>query len=162
MDIRIREAGSRDYEALCLLFEQLDEIHRRELPHIFRKPAGPARGRAYIEEILGDPDVCILLACAGEQPVGFVTGMLRDTPAIDLLVPARLVVVDNLYVDSEYRRSGLGRGMMQAIEAWAKRSGAEYVELHVYEFNTQAVAFYERLGYTTLSRRMRKIFSDGT
>ena len=32
--------------------------------------------------------------------------------------------------------------------------GAGAVELIVWEFNAQAIAFYERLGYATLSRKM--------
>lgn len=156
MEFRIRRAKPQDYEALCRLFEPLDEIHRDRLPHIFRKPTGPPRAREYIEGLLEDPQVCFLLVEVGGQPVGFVNGLLRDTPPIELLVPTRLAIVDAIFVDPQFRGMGLGRGLMKELEIWAARAGAEYLELNVYEFNASAVRFYERLGYNALSRRMRK------
>jgi hypothetical protein len=39
-------------------------------------------------------------------------------------------------------------------QAWAIAKGATSVELNVFEFNQKAIAFYEGLGYQTLSRKM--------
>ena len=45
---------------------------------------------------------------------------------------------------------------MAAAEGWAFARGASSVELGTYEFNTDAHAFYQQLGYATLHRRMNK------
>ena len=43
MELHIREATTTDYEALCMLFDEGDALHREHLPHVFRKPEGPVR-----------------------------------------------------------------------------------------------------------------------
>jgi len=37
----IREAAADDYEVLCELFDEVDALHRDNLPQIFQKPTGP-------------------------------------------------------------------------------------------------------------------------
>jgi GNAT superfamily N-acetyltransferase len=54
-------------------------------------------------------------------------------------------VVDHLWVHALHRGRGLGRLLLQAIEAEASRRGCEQVVLSTHSF--QAPAFYERLGY---------------
>ncbi|MHB8634989.1 MAG: GNAT family acetyltransferase [Fimbriimonadaceae bacterium] len=45
------------------------------------------------------------------------------------------------------RRSGFGRLMVEAAEAWLRERGAPKVQLMVRETNAAVMAFYERLGY---------------
>jgi len=45
---------------------------------------------------------------------------------------------------------------MQCADQWAAEKGAANIELTVYEFNQSAIAFYEGLGYTPLSRKLSK------
>jgi ribosomal protein S18 acetylase RimI-like enzyme len=56
---------------------------------------------------------------------------------------------------------GLGSQLMEAAEAWLKARGAPKLQLMVRSSNTQAIGFYQRLGYqtetvTTLSKWLRK------
>jgi ribosomal protein S18 acetylase RimI-like enzyme len=66
------------------------------------------------------------------------------------------VIIEALCVSKAFRRSHIGTKLVRDVESWTKRRGARYVELDVYEFNPEARAFYEALGYLTASRRMRK------
>jgi ribosomal protein S18 acetylase RimI-like enzyme len=43
---------------------------------------------------------------------------------------------------------------MRRAQTWARAQGAGEIELTVYEFNEPAIAFYQSLGYKTVSRRM--------
>ena len=45
LSIRVRQASLRDYEELCALFDQLDEIHRLARPDMFQPFPPPARTR---------------------------------------------------------------------------------------------------------------------
>ncbi len=152
----IRRARSEDYAALCSLLDDVDRLHRERLPHIFHIAAGPARSRAYVEELLCDPQALVLLAEVDGRAVGCLVALLRSRPALPLFVPGSMVVVDSLAVDAAYRRQGLGRALLAEAEAWARENGASSVELNVYEFNEGAIAFYRELGYQTLSRRMER------
>lgn len=52
-----------------------------------------------------------------------------------------------LACDPSCRRQGLGAGMMRAAEDWLRAEGAVKVQLMVRRSNSEATAFYERLGF---------------
>ena len=43
---------------------------------------------------------------------------------------------------------------MREARAWAVQQGIAAMELGVHEFNAGAIAFYEALGFRTVTRRM--------
>jgi ribosomal protein S18 acetylase RimI-like enzyme len=156
MDLTIRPANAQDYDDLCEIIAEVDEMHRQRCPQIFQRPPGPARERAYIEGLLADEDHGLFVAEVDGRVAGFLHVMAHDTPPIPILVPRRLVVVDNLVVRRDLRRAGIGRALMERAEQWAGQQGAAEIDLTVFEFNAGAIAFYRSLGYETRTRRMSK------
>lgn len=63
------------------------------------------------------------------------------------------VFVLDIEVAEEHRRRGHGREIMLAAEQEARRGGAESIGLHVFGFNTGAIALYESLGYRRVEQR---------
>jgi ribosomal protein S18 acetylase RimI-like enzyme len=156
MDLRIREAEASDYDALCALFDEVDSLHRTHLPHIFQEPDGPARDKALILGLLQDEAVGLFVAEVDHRLVGLIFVFVREPPEIPILVPRRYALIDNIVVKEVFRRSGIGRALMEKAQRWALAQGADSVELSVWEFNHGAIAFYQTLGYETCSRRMSK------
>ena len=156
MDITIRPATAQDYDDLCEIIAEVDALHREQCPHIFQKPPGPARARAYILDVLADGNHGLFVAEADGRVAGFLHVIAQDALPIPILVPRRLAMVDNLAVRRDLRRLGIGRSLMDRAEAWAREQGAAELELHVFEFNAGAIAFYRSLGYETCTRRMSK------
>ncbi len=161
MEISIRKAATEDYNTLCELFDEVDALHRENLPHIFQKPNGPVREYEYYQELIRDENVGLFVAEVGDKLVGFVHAVVRDAPAIPVFVPRRYAVVDSIGVKSEFQNYGVGRMLMDTVHEWAIARGATSIELNVYEFNKTAIAFYQRLGYETLSRKMSKALNRG-
>lgn len=156
MEISIRKATSDDYNALCALFDEIDALHRDNLPHIFQKPNGAVREYGYYSGLIADENVGLFVAEIGEKLVGSVHAIIRDTPAFPVFVPRCYAIVDSIVVDSEFQSRGIGEKLMTTMQEWAIAKGATSIELNVYEFNETAISFYERLGYKPFSRRMRK------
>jgi ribosomal protein S18 acetylase RimI-like enzyme len=154
MEAIIREATADDYEVLCELFDGVDALHRDHLPHIFHKPTGPVREQAYYRGLITDENVGLFLAEVNGSAVGFVHGIMWDTPAIPILVPRRYAIVDSIGVKSDFRGGGSGRMLIQQIHAWAIAKGATAIELNVHAFNTGAINFFRKLGYEAVSQRM--------
>ncbi len=156
MKVSVRKAAVDDYDPLCELFDEIDAWHRDNLPRIFQKPGGPVRERDYYFGLISDENVGLFVAETGGKLIGFVHAIVRDTPALPILVPRHYVIVDGIVVSSSYKNQGTGRILMNKIQDWALTKGASTIELNVYEFNEAAISFYERLGYQTLSRKMSK------
>ena len=57
-----------------------------------------------------------------------------------------------LAVQPEFRRSGIGRSMMQWLEKSCRTAGIQAVRLEVRESNRAAMRFYRSLGYRFLAK----------
>ena len=156
MRIIVRKATAGDYNRLCELFDELDALHRDNLPHVFQNPDGAAREQGYYLELIADENAALLVTEADGKLVGFVHVIVRDAPALPIFVPRRYAIVDGIVVKNNFQKHGIGRGLMDEAQVWAIAKGATSIELNVYEFNETAISFYERLGYRTLSRKMSK------
>jgi ribosomal protein S18 acetylase RimI-like enzyme len=156
MEISVRKATADDYNSVCELFNEIDALHRDNLPHIFQKPSGAAREQDYYSGLIADENVALLVAEAGGKLVGFVHAIIRDTPAIPIFIPRRYAIVDGIVVKSGFQNRGIGRILMDKMQEWAIANGATSIELNVYEFNQSAISFYERLGYQSFSRKISK------
>ena len=64
--------------------------------------------------------------------------------------------ISDVWVDSEYRRRGIGVQLVNECEKHAKSMGASEIRLQVYSTNQPASMMYGRLGYRTISRMMTK------
>jgi len=122
---------------------------------MFQEPDGPVRDRDFILGSIADEAVNIFVAEIEGPLVGLVHVLIREALDIPIFVPRRYAVIDNLAVKEEFRQRGIGRALMNKAHDWAVAKAADTVELTVYEFNESALAFYRRLGYKPLSRRMR-------
>jgi diamine N-acetyltransferase len=154
--IHVRRATANDYDNLCKVYDETDTLHRVNLPTIFKKPNGPPREKDDYLEVINDEDAGFFVAEVDEELVGFIHILVRDTPVFPVLIQQHYAVIDGIAIKSEFQNQGLGRILMEKAQEWAVIKGAEYIELNVYEFNENAISFYERLGYHTSSRRMRK------
>ncbi|MEH7309328.1 GNAT family N-acetyltransferase [Neobacillus drentensis] len=79
-----------------------------------------------------------ILVHYNEQPVG--TGRIRFIDGVGKL--ERICILES------YRKFGLGKIMIKALEEIAEERGASQVKLHG---QTQAEGFYKKLGYRTSS-----------
>lgn len=161
MEATISKATAEDYSPLCGLFDEVDVLHRGNLPHLFQRPNGPVREQDYYRGLIADEEVGLFVAEIGEKLVGFVHAVVRDAPAIPVFVPRRYAIVESVGVKLGFQKQGMGRLLMDTVQEWAMAEGATFVELNVYEFNKTAIGFYERLGYETLSRKMIKALNSG-
>jgi GNAT superfamily N-acetyltransferase len=53
-----------------------------------------------------------------------------------------------LYIEPAWRRRGIGRGLLERVEAYGRKVGASHVWLETSSVNVPGVAAYNRLGYT--------------
>ncbi len=69
-------------------------------------------------------------------------------------VSMRNIEFDEFCVDEKHRREGIATGMVEFIKNFAKEQGYHRLELNMWEFNQDALAFYEAAGFETFRRYM--------
>lgn len=141
---------------LCALWRQADALHARLAPAFFRVPRGGTRSRAQLVELLGARDVGLFVAERAGALVGLALVRLHRPARDPLAVPARRGYLEELVVDRRHRGAGVGRALMEHVEAWCRGRGARQLLLTVWRGNESAAAFYDRLGYGEISRVVGK------
>jgi GNAT superfamily N-acetyltransferase len=121
---------------------------------VYRTPNGPSREAEYIRSLLNNAMGRLFVAEEDGRLGGFVYVYVCETAAIPIRASRRFAEVDTIGVRRDWQRTGVGRALMARAHEWAKAHGVDSIQLNVYEFNRGAIAFYEALGYTTLSRKM--------
>lgn len=140
VSIAIREATIADSDQLAQLVSELGY------------PTSSSQMHVRLESILGDHDYQTLVACDGDQTVGFIgirVGPLYESDDLYGQIMALAVV-------SVRQRSGIGRMLMQAAETILVQRGARVLVVTSGNQRTDAHAFYEKNGYTFTGRRFKK------
>lgn len=156
MPVRIRPATLDDSADLAELFRQLDHVHHEGLPLVFQDAEAPARSADYLEGLLADPAVALLVAEIDDLVVGLAHVQEVTLAGNSYFLPARYAQVRDLVVHECHRHLGLGGALLAEAERWAESRGIGEVRLMVWDFCGSALPFYEPLGYGTLNRTMVK------
>ena len=155
MEPQIRTAAETDYENVNRLFSGQLTHHVALLPDRFQS-ADPVMTRQWFDEVLANSNRTLYVA----EVTGIIAGLilLVESASLDdpIYRPRRYLYVDELAVLAEYRRQDIGRRLMAAAENLAAERGISTIELNVWEANTQAMTFYDRLGYRTIRRRLSR------
>jgi ribosomal protein S18 acetylase RimI-like enzyme len=149
-ETRIRIARADDLPELLALLEQLRE---RSAPGVVWERAEDAHAARVLAAILTDDRRVFLVAEAGGAVVG--TADLVLVP--NLTHAARpIAYVENVVVDRDHRRRGVGAALMAACKDRALEARAYKLQLLSNADRTEAHRFYERLGYTESARGYRR------
>ena len=138
----IRQAVESDAADLARLTSQLGY------------PASVATIQARLTRMLASSDDCLLVAeDSGGELAGWVHGFLSQR-----LESEYRVEIGGLLVDARWRRRGLGRRLVRAVEDWAIRHGAIELSVRCREERTESHKFYEKLlfQHTKTQRVFRK------
>lgn len=101
---------------------------------------------------LSDPSSFVAVATSGTKLVGYVSGYRHSA----FYAAGESAWVDEILVLDSARRTGIGRLLMKAFEAWAKDSGCKLTSLAT----AGAADFYGKLGYTTKAGYFKKYVSQ--
>jgi len=138
----IREATLDDLSSLRSLEQKLIEIER------------PFDSCPYydLENLIVGPDSHVVAVDTGDKVVGSGYAQFRDSKSC--FAPERHCYLGFIYVDQDFRGSGLAKGIIESLTEWAVSNGASYFLLDVYSANQAAIRAYEKYGFKTLSVKM--------
>lgn len=157
--IQIRRAVDKDIPRLHELLGQVLQIHAEIRPDIFI-PGTTKYTDEELREMIRNEEKPIYVA-ADEQDVcvGYAFCQLRQQPFSNNMVPFQSLFIDDLCVDEKMRGQHVGESLFAFVKEEAKRLGCYEVTLNVWEGNTSAEKFYEKMGMKTKERQMEYILS---
>lgn len=133
----IRNAADTDVPSLITLLGILFSIESDF-------SANESKQRIGLEMMLKDcTQRCIMVAEIEGQVVGMCTAQLLVSTAEGGVV----ALIEDLVVKNEYRRSGIGKQLLLAIEKWAVEKGAKRLQLLADRNNTPALKFYQKMSW---------------
>ena len=154
MYIIIRTAVPADREKIRPLQKEIADLHHDGRPDLFRTEARYFTDESFAQR-LDDPNHTVLIA---ENEKGEVVGYAfawvieyRDHPTY---MDFDTYYIDDICVLKAYRRMGIGKMLFDRCKAAAKKRGCKNIDLGVWSFNREAIAFYESCGMTERIRRM--------
>lgn len=86
----------------------------------------------------------VLLIAETTGQAGYLAGEVLAPSAMRTVSVAVLV---SMYVRPAFRGQGIGRSLAAAFRDWARAEGAERMSVTAYTANTDAIRFYQRLGF---------------
>ena len=149
----VRFAEEHELDRVNVLRRQVNDLHVAGKPEIF-KPGFPDELREYVRSIWNDPDKAIVVAEREGEICGFAVlhrVVRSETP---FMFVRDYLDIDEFGVDEAHRREGVATEMIAFIRAYAKENGFSRIELNMWEFNREALAFYEAVGFSTYRRYM--------
>lgn len=150
MDLVFREATQPDLPAIVRLLAD-DEIGcRREA---YADPL-PECYRATFERIQADANSRLILACMGEEIVGFF--QITFTQCLSHRGAMR-ATMENVRVAGDKRNQGIGTQLIRHAVSLARKEGAVLLQLMTDKRRPDARRFYEKNGFTATHEGMKQV-----
>jgi GNAT superfamily N-acetyltransferase len=148
---RVRAARVEEVAAIAAAIESL-------LVELGGRRPAPAEMEAEVRAILTDPALgAMLVAEAG----GELVGVLGASWCRAVHVPGRYAVVQDLWVDPDWRSRGVGAELVEALAGLAGAEGVKRLEVGLPREDFAAIgqteAFYRANGFEHLGPRMRRL-----
>jgi hypothetical protein len=135
-NLETRTATEGDLDQICVVADEVAPQHHGHAPEIFAAP-GALRHRAFWQSWITQAQSTIHVAFDPGAVVGFISAKVAPAPTATMLVPRVICRIGTIVVSSSGRR--------QVV-----------TYLEIFDFNRQALAFYEELGYGVQSHIMHR------
>lgn len=152
----IRRALREDIPGILALLLQVDMVHHRGRPDLFKGPA-VKYGAEELARLLEDEDSPVFVFISEGKVAGHAFCQLEQTAANAVLHDVKTLYIDDICVDEAFRRRGIGSALYRHLLAYAKARGCYHVTLNVWACNPGALEFYASLGMKPMKTMMEQV-----
>ena len=141
----VRRAEARDIPAILDLLVQVDMVHHRGRPDLFKGPTTKYSAEE-LKAIFSNGETPVFV-CTDENDKVVGHGFcVMEQYGGQLMTERSTLYIDDICVDENTRGQGVGRALYDHILDYAREAGCYNVTLNVWSCNPGAMAFYEKLG----------------
>jgi ribosomal protein S18 acetylase RimI-like enzyme len=160
MECTIRTAEKKDVEDIIRLLKQIAQLHHTGRPDIFKSNANKYT-HDFVHFKIKNPDECIFVAVdKADKVLGYVFCYFEIRKEHAVLKERKVLCIDDICIDDNKRGLGLGSLLLEKAIDYAKSTECVAIELNVWEFNEDAIKFYEKHNFSTKYRRMEMLLDN--
>lgn len=149
----VRIATIEDFDRINELRKQVNELHVNGRPDHF-KAGWNEELQNHAKECIEVDNKDILVAERNGVICGFACVDYIDVPESPYRFAKHFYHVGEFGVDKTFHRQGVATELVQFMKKHAKEKGFSQIELDVWEFNPEAIEFYEAVGFSCIRRYM--------
>ena len=138
-DIKLRQINVTESDMVIDLFNKYRVF--------YKQPSDINRAKAFIHERLSNNESIIIIAVAHVDSESISIGFTQLYPKYSSARTVRNWILNDLYVDEQYRKQGVGKMLINYAMNFAKNNGSEFVQLETEYNNYTAQSLYEAIGF---------------
>jgi len=144
-----------DYRLIAELNEEVQELHARLFPQVF-KPYDEASAEHALKKMINSLNCYAFVAFQDGTPIGYMVLLIKEQPENAFMFARESLYIDQIGVLSAYQKTGVGSLLMEQAERLAKELDLTRVELDHWTANTVAAAYFRNRGYTLYREQLSK------
>ena len=149
----IRKADSSDISHLVILNSQVENLHLKLFPEVFKVP-DIRLVEEWFSEILGSDNTCVLIAEGDGTALGYLTVRKLHKPEHLFKTETSCAYIDQVCIHHDHRRKGVFKSLLERAAEEAVLWGMNKLELDVWTDNSVAVNSFEKSGFKTCNQKM--------
>ncbi len=153
MNYIIWRAREVDYDKLVPIFQEVHNLHTTHLKEYFSLLNNPMPKEDYLK-LIKDKSIYFLIIGDKKNIFGFSILAFRESGYLNILLKRVYAYICEFAIISIHQKKGYGKALFNECVKIAKEMKAKSLELDVWDFNQNAMAFYKSLGMETLNHRM--------
>jgi ribosomal protein S18 acetylase RimI-like enzyme len=154
---KVRRAEEKDIPKILDLLVQVDMVHHKCRPDIFKGPVTKYSADE-LKTIIGN-DSTPVFVCVDEAdiPLGHAFCAHKQIKGDRVLTDIKTLYIDDICVDENARGKHIGKTLYDFVTGYAKEQKFYNVTLNVWSCNQPALKFYQAMGLAPQKIVMEKI-----
>lgn len=146
MNINIRTAVREDCKKIRPLQQEIADLHRNSRSDLFKTEPKFFTPETF-SELLDKPDYYTYIAeTETGEVVGYVFSNIEHIRNHSVYIDFDRFIIVDICVLKKYHCMGIGRMLFERCKETAQKTNCYNIELGVWCFNTEAIAFYKSIG----------------
>lgn len=159
--MKILKAGAEDAAEIARLNDAVQKMHADHHPDVFKYPTDASEIEKFFHNLLTADSNVIFIAVDSGRRIGYVWCTIEWKQENPFKYGQDRIYIHQIAVDAAYRRKGVGRRIIQAVEGLAKENNINSIVLDSWEFNQEAQTFFEHLGFSGYNINMWRQMGKG-
>ena len=152
--MNIRPARPTDIPRLVELWTEFMDYHVKFDPAYARSEVAVENWVKYVESKFCNPDCQLFVAEKEGQVVAYAGAIVKEYPPVFEVL--KYGFVEEIAVTREFRRTGIGKRLVETAEAWLHAAGVTQIDVKIDVENEASMALFKGRGFAPRSQTLTK------